>query len=103
MGVDAGVSGDAFAVVIATRHPHHHDRAAERYTQVWNPPKGGKIDFEIPKAEIKRLCQEYKIVEVAYDEFQTHDMMNKFRQERVAARKGSQLPGIRAREPKACG
>jgi phage terminase large subunit-like protein len=75
LGVDAAVSGDSFAVVGVTRHPLARDVAvAVRYSRVWYPPKGGKLDFEPIDQEIRRFCSEHNVVEVAYDFWQLHKM-----------------------------
>ena len=85
LGVDAAVSGDSFAVVGVTRHPLAHDtHVAVRYSQVWYPPKGGKLDFGPIEEEIVRLCKEYKVVEVAYDFYQLHRTATEMRQKQVA-------------------
>jgi len=75
LGVDAAVSGDSFAVVGVTRHPAAPEtHVAVRYSRVWYPPKGGKLDFEPIDQEIRRFCAEHKVVEVAFDRWQMHKM-----------------------------
>jgi len=75
LGVDAAVSGDSFAVVGVTRHPAApKTHVAVRYSRVWYPPKGGKLDFEPIDQEIRRFCAEHNVVEVAFDHWQMHKM-----------------------------
>ena len=51
---------------------------------------GGKLDFkgneEVPRPEmvLRKLCDEYAVVEVAYDPWQMHDMAQRLSRERVA-------------------
>lgn len=71
LALDAGVSSDCFALVAVYREGDH---VYAPYCHIWTPPKGGKLDFSEPEAEIRRLCQEYHILSVAYDPYQLHDM-----------------------------
>jgi phage terminase large subunit-like protein len=85
LGVDAAVSGDSFAVVGVTRHPMApKTHVAVRYSQVWYPPKGGELDFEPIDQEIRRLCAEHKVVEVAFDKWQLHQMATAQAKDNVA-------------------
>lgn len=80
MGVDAAVSGDCFAVVLVAGRGDGLNYDI-RYARAWKPPKGGKIDFTEPESEIRRLIEEYNILEMAYDEFQLADLANRLKQE----------------------
>jgi phage terminase large subunit-like protein len=80
LGIDAAVSNDAFAIVGVSRHKRE---LAVRYARCWYPPKGGKINYDEPRAEIRRLAKEYNIVEFAYDEFQLHDFCQSLQRDGV--------------------
>jgi hypothetical protein len=87
-GVDAGVSSDCFAIVGVERirgsaKDHTEDRIVVRYAKAWYPPKGGKIDFAEPEAEIMRLYKKYRVLEWAYDQYQLHDMATRLKKRRV--------------------
>lgn len=71
IGLDAGVASDCFAIVGVTRRD---DLFYVRYAKAFYPPKGGKLDFAVPEAEIRRLAKEYNVLEWVYDEYQLHDM-----------------------------
>lgn len=81
MGVDAAVTNDCFAIVVVSRQGQ---TAAVRYVQVWKPPQGGEIDFSEPESEIRRLCREYNIKQVAYDKTELQDMAQRLRRDKVA-------------------
>lgn len=76
IALDAAVSGDTFGMAAASRHPTDPTRSVKRYAKRWIPPKGGKIDYvgtpenPGPGEELRRLCREHNIVQVAYDPFQ---------------------------------
>jgi phage terminase large subunit-like protein len=83
IAMDAATSDDTFGVIMVTRHPdrkEYGDTGVVLYARRWKPPgKKGKIDFEGtdenpgPKKEVRRLCRNYNVVEVAYDPTQLHD------------------------------
>lgn len=81
IGVDAAVTNDCFAIVAVSRHGQ---QLAVRYCQVWTPPKGGEIDFAQPEAELRRLCRDYKVIQVAYDKTELQDMAQRLRRDKVA-------------------
>lgn len=95
LGVDAAVGrknqmSDCFGIVGVTRHPVDRKRVATRFVQKWQVRPGEKIDYtgtEIdpgPRLVLKRLCREYNVKCVAYDEYQLVDMMQQVeREERV--------------------
>lgn len=56
LGVDAGVTGDNFAVVAVSRHPDRPDDPAVRSVKVWVPPKGGAIDFDEVERFLRIVC-----------------------------------------------
>lgn len=85
IGVDAASTSDCFAIVMVSRRDDH---VYIHYCRVWYPPKGGEIDFDEPKKELKRLINAYNVIEVAYDAHQLVSMMQQLRSEEfVNARK----------------
>lgn len=89
IALDAATGGktqtaDCFAVVGVTRHPHRVEDVAVRYCGIWVPPPGGLLDFEPIEIELKRICQEFSVIEVAYDRTQLHDMTNRLRKKGIA-------------------
>lgn len=92
LGIDAAtgrVSGwsDCFAIIGVTRHPARHEDVAVRYFRTWRARPGKKIDFgaaDGPENEIRRLCEVYGPVCVAYDRLELHDMMSRLNREGLA-------------------
>jgi phage terminase large subunit-like protein len=90
IAMDAGVSSDNFAIVGVSRHPVNDNLSVVRYSRRWIPPRDGKIDFQGtadnpgPELEIRRLCQQYNVIEVAYDPMQLEDMAGRLRKEGIA-------------------
>ncbi|MCH7695636.1 MAG: argininosuccinate lyase [Proteobacteria bacterium] len=74
--LDAGVTGDCFGLLGMTRDPDKLDPPGlvVRVVHKWDPPPGGSINFAGPEAVIRALCEEYNVVEVAYDPYQLHDL-----------------------------
>lgn len=56
LGVDAGVTGDNFAVVAVSRHPDRPLDPAVRMVKVWQPPKNGAIDFDEVERFLRIVC-----------------------------------------------
>jgi len=88
IAVDAATGGatstpDCFAVVAVTRHPDRPKDVMVRYCGIWHPPPGGELDFEGPLNEIRRLCREFAVIEVAYDKTQLHSDMARLRKEGI--------------------
>ncbi|MFC1959496.1 terminase TerL endonuclease subunit [Chloroflexota bacterium] len=89
VAADASVSGDSFAVVGVTRHPNPNRRETDiaiRYIREWKPINGQKLEYSTvsgdgPEDEMRRLCQQYNVVVLTYDEYQLHDMMTRFKRE----------------------
>jgi hypothetical protein len=78
LALDAAKGGetatpDSFAVVGVTRHPSRKADVAVRYCGIWMPPAGGLLDYGPIKDEVRRLCREFSVIEVAYDPYQLHD------------------------------
>jgi hypothetical protein len=89
IAADAATGGktntaDTFAVVAVSRHPGRPDDVAVRYCGIWLPPPGGLLDFLPIEIELRRLCREFSVIEVAYDKTQLHDMMTRLAREGVA-------------------
>lgn len=87
VSVDASVSGDCTAMVGVSRHPDR-ERAktdvAIRLVRVWEPPKGGKIDYDTTiDATLREWTEQYNVMEVVYDEFQLHHLMTQWRKKQV--------------------
>jgi hypothetical protein len=85
LSVDASVTGDCTALVGCTRHPlpSRHSDVALRMGWKWDPPRGGKIDYETTPntktglslvQQIVKCCMEYNVVELAYDNWQLHHL-----------------------------
>lgn len=75
MAADAGVSNDSFGLVGVSAHPADRSRVAVRFIREWKPPAGGSLDFDLIEKEIERLCRELRVVHLAYDPYQLHQMM----------------------------
>ena len=71
-GIDAAVKDDCFAIVGITKRDD--GMRYVRYCRVWWPPKGGKIDFAEPEAEIRRLAEQEYCIGFAYDPMHILDM-----------------------------
>lgn len=80
MALDAGVSSDCFAVVMVSRRG---ENVYPHYARKWTPPKGGALDYAPIEAEIRRLVNEYNVIEIAYDPYQLHDMAGRLRLDEV--------------------
>jgi phage terminase large subunit-like protein len=91
LAADAGTMKDNFGVVVCCNHPDREkypDDVLVWYARKWVPPKGSRgLDFigtdenPGPEMEIRRLGRERVIQEIAYDEYQLHDMMSRIRKE----------------------
>lgn len=90
IGMDAGVSSDNFGLVMACRHPEFKEEAMIVFSQKWEPPSGGKIDFvgtedkPGPELVLRRLIKEYNVIEVTYDEYQLHSLATRLKKEGLA-------------------
>lgn len=89
---DASVTGDCTALAGCSRHPQRHQDCVLRLAWKWDPPRGGKIDYDVsPNAktglsfrqQLIKTCMEYNVVEFAYDEWQLHHLTNELRREAV--------------------
>jgi phage terminase large subunit-like protein len=75
---------DCFAMVMVSRHPSERQTVVVRYCGIWQPGKGELLDFGPIKEELRRLCREFAVVEVAYDPHQLHDTATEMKREGVA-------------------
>lgn len=106
LGVDASVTNDMFAIVVASRRPDMHDAPAIRGCKVWDPAKsGGRIDFDEIERWIRWFCDggcrnqhprsqplpgcadcdrkhfpigKRYVAQIAYDPYQLEAMMQRF-------------------------
>jgi len=106
LAVDASKGGatslpDTFAVVGVTKHPGRAGDLAMRYCGIWEPNPGELMDYAPIEEELRRLCGEYSTVEIAYDPYQLHDMMMRFRREGIAHVREFGQAGPRLRADKA--
>jgi hypothetical protein len=86
VGRQTGYS-DCFGIVGVTRHTdpqHKANQVFARYVRKWQARPGHKINFDEPREEIRRLCREFNIVMVCYDEYQLHDMTSGLAEENIA-------------------
>lgn len=79
-----GYIADCFAMVMVTRHPDRHEDVMIRYCGVWEPQPGQMLDFQPIEQELRRLCKEFSVAEVAYDPFQLHDMATRLKVAQIA-------------------
>lgn len=88
LSCDASVSGDCTALTLTSRHPQRYNDVALRLALKWDPPRGGKIDYErTPNTitglslwqQIIDICMRYNVVQFAYDEWQMHHLVNQLR------------------------
>lgn len=80
IGMDAGVSSDYFAIVGVSRL---EQTVYVRFVHVWKPPKGGKIDFSEVEKEVRVLCKQYNVIQIAYDAHELHDMSTRMKRDGV--------------------
>ena len=72
---------DCFAMIMVSKsneivYPH--------YCGIWQAEAGHYIDYGPIEQELRRLCKEYSVLEVAYDPTQLHDMATRLKSEGVA-------------------
>lgn len=86
VGRQTGYS-DCFGIIGVTRHTDEKYRKNQlfvRYVRKWQARPGKKINFDEPREEIRRLCQEFNIVMVCFDNYQLHDMTSGLNDEKIA-------------------
>lgn len=88
---DASTRKDTFGVLMVCRHPdraNYPDTTLVQYAENWVPSLGDRgLDYigteanPGPEMEMRRLIKEKNMAQLAYDDYQLHDMMNRFRKE----------------------
>lgn len=111
IGADASVTSDCTALVAVSRDPLTPDNVLQRLCQVWQPTPDNPLNYSLTiEPTLRRWCTghihprtedcdthalvgvlgkcipttPYNVVEVAYDQYQLHDMMTRLRNEGVA-------------------
>lgn len=90
IAADAAISDDCFGIWMGCRHPNKSDEVLKVFSQKWNAPVGGKIDYQGtdenpgPEMVIRKLCKDFNVVWITYDQYQLHDMMGRLRKDGVA-------------------
>lgn len=109
--VDASISNDCTAIVGVSRYPEpspqaiallqalpgeaaekalvalnqrHAQEIVLRFATVFNPTETGIVDYAAVKAKIKDYCSEFNVVQITYDVYQLHQMMQELTREAVA-------------------
>jgi phage terminase large subunit-like protein len=75
---------DCFAVVMVTRHPDRPADVMVRYCGIWQATPGELLNFQPIEEEIRRLCRDFSVIEVAYDPHQLHDMATRLKTAHIA-------------------
>lgn len=79
LAADASVSGDCTALAVIGWMDGH---PVELETLVWEPPKGGKLDYgETLEPAVRGCFDRWRVIGVAYDPYQLHDMMTRLQKE----------------------
>jgi hypothetical protein len=91
---DASTRKDTFGVLEVCRHPDrtsYPDHILVQYAENWRPGKGergldyiGSEENPGPEIEMRRLIKDHNVIQLAYDDYQLHDMMNRFRKDEIA-------------------
>lgn len=85
MSIDASISGDCTALVGVSRSLYTPDtNIRTRFCHVFKPPHNGTIDYAEVEETVRRLTKDYNIVQIPYDVYQLHSMMQKLTREAVA-------------------
>jgi hypothetical protein len=74
LALDGAESNDTFATVIVSRH---ETGLAVRYIKPYVPLAGVPLDFDAIEADIRRLCAQYAVRELAYDPFLLGQLMRR--------------------------
>jgi phage terminase large subunit-like protein len=80
-GGDSTAPADCFAMIMVSRQS---DNVLVHYCGIWQPGKGQLLDYEPIEQELVRLCNEFSIVEVAYDSYQLHSMCTQLKRTGIA-------------------
>jgi len=90
VAMDAGISSDNFGMSLQFRHPEFSTDVCIEKIKKWEPPKGGKIDFQGtadnpgPELVLRRWIKDYNIVQVTYDPYNLHDLSTRLNKEAIA-------------------
>lgn len=113
LGVDAGVTGDCFAIVAVSRHPQRHDEVAVRAVRIFNPALlvSGEVNFDEAETFLRQVCggscpaglharskpdpecdacrsgewlPGNNVLQIAYDPYQLESTMQRLRQDAAA-------------------
>ncbi len=95
-----GYMADCFAVLMVTRHPDRKQDVMVRYCGIWEASPGQLIDFEPIENELRRLCKEFAVIEIAYDPHQLHYMSTRLRNAEITAIKPFNQQGERLKADK---
>lgn len=86
IALDAGVSGDCFAMVGVSRHSDRYLAETDivvRYLRLWEP-HGVALDYGPIEQELKELCETFNVVCVTYDPYQLHSTATRLEQANIA-------------------
>src|SRR5262249_2303536 len=89
LALDAGDTDDTFSCVGMTRHPDDRPRLAVRYTRVYEP-KGKPLDQGTIEGDIVKLCEDFNIVNVAFDRYQLRYLTQRLEQRGIPVEEFSQ-------------
>lgn len=82
LAVDAAVSQDCTAVS-ATTYLADDDLVVELETYIWEPPEGGKIDYDMTlRPMLDVLTNRWRVIGIFYDEYQMHQFMTQLKKEK---------------------
>lgn len=106
VALDAAVSDDCFAIVTVSHETRDlidtktNQKSGEvtyiavREVRVWYPPKGGKMQYsntddpydpEFPEGYVRKLANDYNVIEFCYDSYQLHHFCTTLRNENLGA------------------
>ena len=78
---------DCFGMVGTTRHPERRSDVAVRLVMKWQARTGHKMDYNAeggPVEMLRRICNDYDVVQVPYDPYQLHFLATELNKEKVA-------------------
>ena len=86
IGADASVTGDCSAIVGVCRDPLNETNLRVVFSKVWTPQPGKPLDYGAPDgiaSELRRMCAQYNVAQIAYDPYQLHHLMTELGREGV--------------------
>lgn len=85
IAADASVSNDCTGIARLTRHPSRSDEVVVWNSQKWSPTAAQPIDYDLTlKPSLIEWTKKYNVVQIAYDAYQLHHLMNQLRNDAVA-------------------